>query len=202
MRTFTTLMFVLLAMPAYAGDASDWGEEMEGRVSGLATWSTGLAIGDSHEFAPIFGWLGFNAEIMYHARSDLSIGLTSGYQLFRGKGKETVELDQATLTAYQFRYLDTAPILAVARYYVDLGGTAMFYPALGVGTVYTNREVNAGWVAVHDDTWHFAVAPQLGLAWHTYGPDPLIQVKYTYAPGGGDSPTESWISFELGTFFE
>jgi hypothetical protein len=202
MRTFTMLTFVLLSAPAYAGDASSWGDEMEGRVSGLATWSTGLAIGDSHEFAPIFGWLGFNAEIMYHARPDLSIGVTSGYQLFRGKGKETVELDQATLTAYQFRYLDTAPILAVVRYYVDLGGTAMFYPALGIGTAYTNREVNAGWVAVHDDTWRFAVAPQLGLAWHTYGPDPLIQVKYTYAPGGGDYPTESWVSFELGTFFE
>ena len=202
MRTFTILALVLLAAPAYAGEARDWGEEMEGRVSGLATWSTGLAIGDSHEFAPIFGWLGFNAEIMYHAKSDLSIGLTSGYQLFRGKGRETVDVGDAALTAYQFRYLDTAPILAVARYYVDLGGAAMFYPALGVGTVYTNREVNAGFVAFHDDTWHFAVAPQVGLAIHTYGPDPLIQVKYTYAPGGDENPTESWISFELGTFFE
>ena len=201
MRTLTMLTFVLLATPAYAGETRSWGEEMEGRVSGLATWSTGLALGNSQDFAPIFGWLGFNAEIMYHPSTDFSIGLTSGYQLFRGKGEETTEFDGATLTAYQFRYLDTAPILAVGRYYVDLGD-AMFYPAIGIGTAYTNREVNAGFVGVHDDTWSFAVSPQVGLAWHTYGPDPCIQVKYTYAPGGGDYPTESWVSFELGTFFE
>jgi hypothetical protein len=202
MRTITMFAFVLVAAPAYAGEARSWGEEMEGRVSGLATYATGAAIGESHEFAPIYGWLGFNAEVMYHARADLSIGLTSGYQLFRGKGRETTEFDGAALTAYQFRFLDTAPILAVARYYVDLGGTAMFYPALGVGTVYTNREVNAGFVGIHDDTWHFAVAPQAGIAFHTYGPDPLLQVKYTYAPGGDENPTESWFSVELGCFFE
>jgi hypothetical protein len=40
------------------------------------------------------------------------------------------------------------------------------------------------------------------LAFHTYGPDPLIQVKYTYALGGDENPTESWVSFEVGTFFE
>ena len=39
-----------------------------------------LAIGESHEFAPIYGWRGFNAEVMYHVRSDLSLGLTSGSQ--------------------------------------------------------------------------------------------------------------------------
>jgi hypothetical protein len=118
------------------------------------------------------------------------------------KGKETVELDQATLTAYQFRYLDTAPILAVARYYVDLGGTAMFYPALGVGTVYTNREVNAGWSPFTTTPGTSPSRPSWDWRGTPTAPNPLIQVKYTYAPGGGDYPTESWVSFELGTFFE
>jgi outer membrane protein len=199
MCTFTTLLFALLAAPAHAGS---WGESMEGRASGLFTWATGIAIGDSNEFAPKYGFLGFHGEMIYHARADFSIGLTSGYQLFTGKGRETVEFGDAALTGYQFRFIDVVPILAVGRYYVDVGDSASLFPSLGIGTIYANREVDVGFVGVHDDTWYFGVSPQLGFAYHLPGPDPMVLVKYNFAPGGEETPTEMWFSAELGVMFE
>lgn len=198
MLTASTL--VLLAAPAFAEDSD--GKPMAGEISGIATYATGLAIGNSHEFASKYSFVGFNGEVMYHVRDDVSIGLTSGYQVFRGESRETVQIGDAALNAYQLRYLDTAPIFAVARYYVPVGEYMSFIPALGLGTVYTNRETNAGLVVFHEDYWHFGVAPQLGLAVHTYGPDPLIGVRYTYAVGGGDAPTESWFTAEVGVLFQ
>ena len=198
----TASALVLLATPAFAEDSD--GKPRQGEVSGIATWATGVAIGNSNEFAPKYSFVGFNGEAMYHVRDDLSIGVTSGYQVFRGEERETIQIGDgdAALNAYQLRYIDTAPILAVVRYYVAVGEYMSFLPALGVGTVYTNRETNAGLVVFHEDYWHFGVAPQLGLAVHTLGPDPLIDVKYTFAPGGEDSPTESWFTAEVGILFQ
>jgi hypothetical protein len=199
MRTLATVALVLVSTPVLAADPMSWDEHEEGRVTGIATWATGLAIGDSYDFAPKYGFLGFNGEVMYWARSDLSIGISSGYQLFHGKERDTVHIGDVALNSYQFRYLDTVPILAVGRYYVALGDAASFFPALGIGTIYTNREADLGLVDVHDDAWHFGVAPQVGLLFHTAGPDPLLDVKYTLAPG---SPTEMWFTAEVGALFD
>jgi len=197
-----TLALVFLSTAASADPAPSWDEHEEGSVAGIGTWATGLALGKSYEFTPEYGFIGFNGELMYYVRSDVSIGLSSGYQLFLGQERSTIELGDAALNAYQFRYLDTVPIFAVGRYYVELIPELSFFPALGVGTVYTNREVLAGIVSVYDDAWHFGVAPQVGLLFHTHGPDPVIDVKYTLAPGGSEHPTEMWFTAEIGLLFD
>ncbi len=199
MGTITTLSLVLLSAPAFA---DTWGEENVGEISGMGTWATGLAIGDSYEFTPKYGFIGFNGEIMVHVRPDLSVGLSSGYQLFLGQERSTVEIGDAALNAHQFRYLDTFPIFAVGRYFLDLGSVVSFSPALGIGTVYTNRVVELGIVAIYDDVWHFGVAPQVGLVFHTDGPDPVVNFKYTLAPTGSEHPTEMWFTAEIGLVFD
>ena len=200
MRTFLTIASVLLSTPAFAQES--WGEINEGEVSGIGTYATGLAVGDSFEFAPKYGWIGFNGEVLYHLKPEISLGITSGYQLFMGRERSTVEAGNAALNAYQFRYLDTVPILAVGRYYLDLGSVVAFVPALGIGTVYTNRLVDVGILALHDDIWHFGVAPQAGLLFHTDGPDLLVDAKYTFAIGGPEHPTEMWFTAEVGLLFD
>jgi hypothetical protein len=202
MRTLPTLALALVSTRAFAAEPLTWGETRVGEVSGIGTWATGLAIGDSYEFTPKYGFIGFNGEVMVHPRADVSVGLTSGYQLFLGQERSTVEAGDAALDAFQFRYLDTVPILAVGRYYVELSPIVSFFPALGIGTIYTNRVVDVGIVALYDDFWHFGVAPQVGLLFHTDGPDPVVDVKYNVAVGGSESPTEMWFTAEVGLLFD
>ena len=202
MRTATLVALALTSTPAWADSPLTWGEKNEGEVSAMGTWSTGIAIGDSHEFTPKYGFIGFNGEVMYHLASSITVGVASGYQLFTGQVRETIESDNAAINAYQFRYLDVVPIFAVGRYYLDISNDLTLTGGLGLGTVYTNRVVDISIVAVHEDTWHFGLAPQIGVLVHTPGPDGVVDVKYTYAPGGSEVPTEMWFSAEIGLLFD
>lgn len=202
MRIATLLALALSASPAWADAPLTWGEKNQGELSVMGTWSTGLALGESHDFTPKYGFIGFNGEFMYHVASSVSIGIGSGYQLFTGQERETIESDNAAINAYQFRYLDVVPIMAVGRYYLDVSDDVTLFGALGLGTVYTNRVVDISIVAVHDDTWHFGLAPHIGALIHTPGPDGVIDVKYTYAPGGSEYPTEMWFTAEIGLLFD
>jgi hypothetical protein len=198
----SALVLALVSSPASAQDGDSWGDRNVGEVSGIGTWATGLAIGDSFEFTPRYGFIGFNGEVMLHVRPEISIGLSSGYQVFLGQERSTVTLGDAAINAFQFRYLDTVPIFAVGRYFVDIVPELTFSPALGIGAVYTNREIDIGILGVYEDAWHFGVAPQLALVLHTDGPDPLLGVKYTFAPGGSETPTEMWFTAEIGLLFD
>ena len=121
------LLFAFVATPALAAEPLNWGEINQGDVSGMGTYATGIGVGGSNEFEPNFGYIGFNGEVMYHLLPYLSVGAGAGYQLFWGKERDTIELDNAALNSTQFRYLDVAPVLdrqRVLRVHPQVGEVA------------------------------------------------------------------------------
>lgn len=190
------------AAPAYytaaTGDFEEDDEPLQrrGKFFVGGTYSMSLAVSDSHDFVGEFSGRGFSVEMRYFVLSNLSVGFMSGWQASSEKVRGTYTSADYALTGTQLRYFDAVPILATAYYHFDLPSpTLVPFVGLGVGTYWTRRQVNIGYLNTEDSDWHFGLAPDVGfltdLGKHL---NLLVDVRFNYAVPS----TETYFTFNIG----
>jgi hypothetical protein len=108
---------------------------------------------------------GFTLDYRYHS-NETAFGLSTGWYVFyEEKDAESYTTSNGgTFWGKQFRYINSVPILLTASY-TFTQPEKLFAPffTLGFGTTYNRVEIDMNQYKSEDDTWHFTLAPEVGV---------------------------------------
>ena len=116
------------------------------------------------------------------------VGLTMGWQIFNFETSEPIQLESATISGQQRRYLNAVPMLATVHYYLGNQDSWRVFAGLGVGTIYMLQTFELGVHSSEHGTWQLGLVPELGVQIPVQTTTDLyLAGHYNYAAEGGES---------------
>jgi hypothetical protein len=167
------------------------------------TWSMSTATGNSQQFASGYSFRGLGMEWRQFKGPSTSVGLSLAWNLMNEEFLGTSSIRQVDVTGLQFRYINAYSILLAAHKYLGTNqGNARPFIGIKTGTYYINRRVDVGIWTASDNTWHYGLAPEFGIAMplrHTVDGEAFYAaVRYNYAFASGGTPYQSWVGIDVG----
>ena len=165
-------------------------------------YSMGLATGDLKDFNSSASFRGMSFEYRYLIQPDLSVGLETGYNLFYDREDyATYTQGTVSLSGIQYRYTHAVPVLATFDYYLKPDNQFNPFVGLGLGTLYTYRDLDMGMFTMESDVWQFALRPQVGVLITTPSADLIVAAKYFSGFKANDTEGQQYFSLNIGLVF-
>ncbi len=167
-------------------------------------WYWGMSYGmtapvsDTKDFTEGVSWRNFAVDILATIRSNTAVGVNFGWNVFNDITAEVSSLENVDVGGTQFRYINSFPMLATVRQFTGRSGGPRFFYGAGIGAQYVKNRVDVGQWRLEDNTWHFALAPEIGVIL-PFGSDAkwFLNAKYNYAAKASDR-TRSYFGFNIG----
>jgi len=196
MKTRTLLLIPIALLFSNAAQGQDW---YWGINYGMAS-----PFQDTKEFTEGTSWRNFGMDVLAVVRPNTAVGLSFGWNVFNEitPSSDVSSLENIDVGGIKFRYINSFPMLVTIRQFMGTRGGARPFFGLGVGTQLVRSTVDVGQWRISDDTWHFAVAPELGdvlpvrsdAKW-------FVSAKYNYAAKASDR-TQSYFGFNIGVAWQ
>jgi opacity protein-like surface antigen len=152
MKKLLVILWVSLAMPAVA---------QEGYFS--IYYMPNIPLGETQTFTNEFSWRGVGMEFGGFVNDELSLGVCFDWAVFyEARPNELYTLDTRSIFGNQFRYINMFPILAQARYWIEMGN-AQLYLGGTIGPTRVNEYIEVGYFSVQDLSWNFSYGGEIGL---------------------------------------
>jgi hypothetical protein len=166
-------------------------------------YSMGWGVGNTGDFISKYSFRGFGFEYRYLSQPQVGAGINLGWNTFYQElPKETYVFETISATGYQFRYLNSFPVLAVIDYYAKPDEPVNPYVGLGLGVQYNVATVDFGIYRFEDDGWPFTIAPEFGVMITTAGGSMFnVGAKFLYGFKTQDLDADSHFLFNLGFAF-
>lgn len=165
-------------------------------------YSVGFATGDLKDYNSSASFRGMSFEYRYMMQPAIGVGLETGYNLFYDK------MDYATYTkgtisvsGIQYRYTHAVPVLAAFDYYLKPDTQFNPFVGLGIGTIYSYRDLDMGMYTQESDVWQFALRPQVGVLVTTQFADLIVAAKYFNGFKANDTEGQQYFTINLGLVF-
>jgi outer membrane protein len=165
-------------------------------------YSMGFGMGDLKEFNEAASFRGMSFEYRYMMQPSIGVGLETGYNLFYDK------MDYATYTkgtesvsGIQYRYTHAVPVLAAFDYYLKPDTQFNPFIGLGIGTLYTFRDLDMGMFTQESDVWQFALRPQVGVLVDTGMGNLILGAKYFSGLKANDTEGQQYFTINVGIVF-
>lgn len=213
-RTTTKKMVLVLALALVLCFPS----QAQNKQSVL-TWDISFPLGDTKAFIDSrdTSFQGIGYQYKRFILENMSVGIYVAWQVFDGKSSETISIRQeegedafnGDITGKQWRYVNSFPIMGnVHLYFGDRRGFNGFLGING-GVMAVKERVELGIAAFAENTWHLAIAPEIGLSIPLrYDFSGEVNVKYHYgfkAGNGlgtaGEGRSHSYVTISVGFGF-
>ncbi|WP_215224595.1 OmpW family outer membrane protein [Echinicola shivajiensis] len=176
--------------------------QQEGSSKFTLHYVPSMTMGDAKDFADEFSFRGFGLSYEYFVKDNLSVGISSGlstyYDPSDGLVSETIEMDNNTITlsAKEFNYINSIPILLTSSYYYGEAGKIKPYVSIGIGGYNVLKWKELGLYRFEDNKFLFGIAPAVGVSIPiAYSSSLDLGVRYNQAFG---SESFSSLDFRLG----
>ena len=168
----------------------------------IINFPIGFGMGDTKDFIDKTSFRGFGIEYgKFLADDKVSVGFQTNFQTFyKELPKATYPISNGAITGKQYRYITTVPLLASGLFY-PLGQESVIVPhvGLGLGTYYIDKKTDMGMMRDQSKTWHFGVAPQLGVSIPlNYKTNFNINAQYNTAVKTKNHDSENWLTLSFG----
>jgi len=195
-KLFILLMAVGLTANTYAQSNSNF----------IMSYSMALPTGDLSDYIGQTSFRGISFEYNMRLKSNLELGLESGWNVFYEKVGEKVYTEEtASVSGVQYRYTNAVPIIAGGKYHFTNDSKIKPYVGVGLGTLYADRDTDLGLYRISTNEWQFCVRPEVGLRYELKGAGQgkglQIGAKYYAASGGDDLEGQSFVSLNIGFVF-
>lgn len=165
-------------------------------------YSMGFATGDLKEFNSSASFRGMSFEYRYMMQPNIGIGLETGYNLFYDREDyATYTEGTQSVSGIQYRYTHAVPVLAAFDYYLKPDTKFNPFAGLGVGTLFTYRDLDMGMFTLESDVWQFAVRPEIGVLVSTQFADIIVAAKYFSGFKANDTEGQQYFSLNIGLVF-
>ena len=160
-------------------------------------------MGDLSDYIGQTSFRGITLEFNKRQKKNLDIGIEASWHTFYERQDSKVYTEgTASISGIQYRYTNSIPLLAGVKYYKETNGQLYPYAGLGLGTLYINRSTDFGLYRITNETWQFALRPELGIVMKAgSGVWGVLGVKYYAGFGNDDLDGQSYFSVNLGLMF-
>ena len=194
MKTRALLAIPIALLLSNAAQAQDW--------YGGISYGMAAPLSDTKDFTGGTSWRNWGVDVLAIVRPNTSVGVSFGWNVFNDVTNEVSSLGQVDIQGTQFRYINSLPMLVKIREYKGTPGGMQPFFGLGVGTQLVKRRVDVGLWRISDNTWHFALAPEIGVVLPVRSDTKwFINGKYNYAVKASDR-THSYFGFNIGVAWE
>ncbi len=168
------------------------------------SWDMTQPVGSSTDFINVFGVQGASFQARYQGLGRLSLGLMASWQTWSNKSDQTIVQDNVTLGGTQVRAIAVNPLYARVQYALfDIRAHSsemrpVPYAAFNLGGARTLRQLDMGVSGLTQDSWHWAIAPELGLELPIRHMVVSLAGRFNYLFSSGEGPEQLYFSFSLG----
>lgn len=166
-------------------------------------YAVSFGTGDLGEYISQTSFRGFLFEYRKSVTSNVSVGLDASWNMFyERKDNATYTKETVSLSGVQFRYSKNVPVLISADYFFRANESFRPYVNFGLGTIYTRRTLDMGVYRLQEDTWQFALKPEIGFLYELNNSGGLkFGAKYYYGFEAGGLEAQSYVSLSFGYVF-
>jgi outer membrane protein W len=167
-------------------------------------YSMGFGSGDMADFISAPSFRGALVEYRQAVQDNLLVGFDLGWNVFYEKRDyATYTRGTEALSGVQYRYQNAIPILISADYLFSSENTFKPYAGLGIGTMYTERSTAMNLYTIEENTWHFAVKPEIGFLYElSYSTSFKVSAKYYHGfKSGKMDAAQGYFSLGAGLAF-
>ena len=165
-------------------------------------YSMGFASGDLKDFNSSASFRGMGFEYKYLMQPAIGVGVETGYNLFYDRmDYATYTRGTQSLSGIQYRYTHAVPVLFTADYYLKPDTQYNPFVGLGIGTLYTYRDLDMGMFTMESDAWQFALRPEVGVMINTNSVNMIIAAKYFSGFKAGDTEGQQYFTINIGFVF-
>jgi hypothetical protein len=163
-------------------------------------YSMGFGAGDMHDFIGKASFRGFTIDYRYMSQPAVGVGFDIGWNVFYEELPDDIyDYGDITVSGKQWRYSNHFPILAAVDYFFRPDAQLSGYTGLGIGTMYSLRNLDMGTYTFEWDAWHFALRPEIGLLFNLApGVNFNVAGKYYYGFKAGDLPAQGYFTLNVG----
>ncbi len=193
---------LLIAISALLVSLNSFGQEFYTNM----TYDMSVPVGSTSDFISKTSSRGFTFNLCRYITNEIAIDLRFSWNTFyEAREFETYTIGDGTtsLTGKQFRYINSFPMTAGARYVMNPSSTFSPYFAAGLGAYKINERVDMGIYYNEDRIWHFGFYPEIGLFYDfAYNVGLNVYARYDYALKTKDASSYSYIAFGVGFHFK
>jgi hypothetical protein len=167
----------------------------------IISYPISFPMANLHNYISAVSFRGISMEFYKLVAPQVHAGLESGWNTFyQHVDSKSYTEGTTTITGIQYRYTNSAPILAAVRYYLETNkNEPRAYIGGGMGTLYVNRSTDFGLYRISVETWQFLLRPELGVE-VPLGPGAsfLIAAKYYWAFNSSSLDGQRSLSLNVG----
>lgn len=127
-------------------------------------YNASFPIGGFSDFISEIGYRGWNFELKGVINDNLAVGGSVGwYAFYEEYGRSTYNFENGSLTSSIFNYYYTIPLRAVAHYYFLPDAFVQPFAGLSIGTNYSEKRREVGFLVLEEKKWNFGVTPEVGV---------------------------------------
>ena len=193
---------ILIAISALLVSLNSFGQAFYTNM----TYNMSVPVGSTADFISKTSFRGFTFNLGRYLTNEIAIDLRFSWNTFyENMDIETYTNDDGTgsITGKQFRYINSFPLTAGARYVMNPSSTFSPYFAAGLGAYKINERVDMGIYYNEDRIWHFGFYPEIGLFYDfAYNVGLNVYARYDYAVKTKDASSYSYIAFGVGFHFK
>jgi outer membrane protein W len=165
----------------------------------MVAYNTAVGLSDTHDFAPDFSFLGFSFDWRARVTENFWPGVSLAWQALYGKEQKTLQYRDTTFTGTIATSLNVFPMLATGNYYfLTDPRSARPYGGLGVGAYAVERRLDVGYWTITDTSWHFGLAPELGVALPLGRKQLVVSTKFNYGFASDRWDPLMYMNFNVG----
>ncbi len=169
------------------------------------SYAISQGVGNTGDFTSMTSWLGYHLEFGHQVHRNQYFGFETGWiTLYDELPKHTQEFGTRTVTATQFRYFNTIPILAKYTYRLgDVQSEFRPFVAGAAGISWSERQTEVGIVSFYNSEWPVTLAPEIGFTYDVGGTSLLtVSAFYNYQFARGALPAANILGIRIGAAWE
>ena len=169
----------------------------------IISYPIAFPAGDLSDYISNTSFRGINIEFGKEVKPNVIAEIETGWNVFYQEVPDQVYKDgTASISGKQFRYTNSVPILAGAKWILKSKNNLVPYAGLGLGTMYSDRSTDFGLYRISTDAWQFCLRPELGVTFKSRnGPSAMLGVKYYASFNSSDLDGQSFLTVNIGVVF-
>lgn len=163
-------------------------------------YSIGFGTGDMHDYIGPASFRGFTADYRYLPQPSIGVGFSTGWNIFYEElPDDTYDYRNVTFSGKQWRYSNHFPVLGVLDYFVMPEGKVSGFAGIGIGAMYSVRDLDMGVFSFQRNAWQFAMKPELGaLVKLAKGFNFTLSASFLNGFKSGELPTQGFFTINAG----
>jgi outer membrane protein W len=165
-------------------------------------YAIGLPVGDLGEYISRASFRGVAFDYNNMITDNIALGFSTGWNVFyEDEESATYTYENKSLTGKQYRYSNHVPILFCGTYYLKPDQKMNPFGSLGIGAIYSRRDIEMGVYTERQEAWNFALSPEIGIKYEiSEGNGISFSVQYNngFKSGNELDAAQSFFAIKIG----